>query len=154
MQRRLVNSSIILFVVLLLTGSATANSGLKDYKPKSPDEEAIVSLIISYEEAYNSGNIQGCKDLFWEEGKNMYGIERMVFTKAEFDTVLPRQMKDYPVVKFQEPESIEVSGMNATVKIWQKFKDSTGWAPPEGIILYTIECIKKKSQWMFKSIKF
>lgn len=154
MQRKLFNPTIILSVVLLLTGYATATSDLKDYLPKSPDEDAIVSLIISYENAYNSGNIQGCKDLFWEEGKNMYGIDRMVFAKAEFDTVLPRQMADYPVFIFQEPQSIEVSGMNATVKIWQKFKDNTGWAPPEGIILYTIECIKINNQWLFKSIKF
>ena len=32
-------------------------------------------------------NIQGIKDLFWDEGKSMYGYDRMVFTKAEFDTV-------------------------------------------------------------------
>jgi hypothetical protein len=125
---------------------------LRDYEPKSPDEEAIVSLIMSYENAYNSGNIQGIKDLFWDEGKSMYAYR--VFSKAEFDTVLPKKLADYPVFEAQEPQSIKISGMNAKVNVLVRYTDTTGWGFPEGIILYTIEFIKHDSQWLFKSIKF
>ena len=152
MQRKLVNLTIILSVVLLQAGYASATSILKDYESKSPDEEAIVALMINYEKAYNSGNIQGIKDLFWDQGKSMYAAK--VFTKAEFDTVLPKKLADYPVLKFQQPESIEAAGMNAKVRIFVRYTDTTGSSTREGVILYTIELIKHDNQWLFKSISF
>jgi hypothetical protein len=154
MQRKLVDRIIILSAALLIAGYANAASSLRDYEPKSPDEEAIVSLILNYENAYNSGNIQGIKDLFWDEGKSMYGYQRMVFTKAEFDTVLPKKLADYPVLEALEPSSIEISGMNAKVYILVRYTDTTGSGPPEGTARYTIECIKHDNQWLFKSISF
>ena len=154
MQRKLVDFTIILSVILLIAGYAHAASSLKDYEPKSPDEEAIVSLIMSYENAYNSGNIQGIKDSFWDEGKSMYGYNRMVFTKAEFDTVLPKKLTDFPVLEALEPSSIEISDMNAKVDVLVRYTDTTGMGPPEGIVPYTIECIKHENQWLIKSIKF
>ena len=154
MQKSLVNLVIILSFVLLIAGYASSSSSLKDYEPKSPDEEAIVSLIMSYENAYNSGNIQGIKDLFSEEGKSMYGYQRMVFTKAEFDTVLPKKLSDYPVLEALKPSSIEISGMNAKISVLVRYTDTTGSGPAEGIVPYTIECIKQNNQWLLKSIKF
>jgi hypothetical protein len=149
MQRRLIYISTILFTFLLIIGCARTD--LKDYVPKSPDEEAIVSLIISYEKAYNSKDIQGCKDLFSEEGKNMWGPNRTIFTKAEFDTILPTQMAEYPIIKFQELVHIEVSGMYAKVSIIQTYSASSG---SPGIIHFWIECVKENQQWLLNSMKF
>ena len=154
MQKKLFYKTVILSVFLLIAGYAHAASSLRDYDPKSPDEEAIVSLIMSYLNAYNSGNIQGIKDVFWDEGTSMYGYQRMVFTKAEFDTVLPKKLADYPVLEAQEPESIEISDMNAKVYILIGYTDTTGLGPSEGIVPYTIECIKHDNQWLIKSIQF
>lgn len=152
MQKKLFYKTAILSVILLIAGYAHAASSLRDYEPKSPEEEAIVSLIMSYLNAYNSGNIQGIKDVFWDEGKSMY--KYMVFTKAEFDTVLPKKMADFPDLEAQEPESIEISGMNAKVKVMVRYTNTTGYGPPEDIILYTIEFIKNDNQWLFKSISW
>lgn len=154
MQKKLVDQIIILSAVLLIAGYASSSSRLKDYEPKSPDEEAIVSLIISYENAYNNANIQGIKDCFWDEGKSMYGYQRMVFTKAEFDTVLPKKLAAYPVLEALEPSSIEISGMNAKVYVLVRYTDTTGYGPSEGIVPYTIECIKHENKWLLKSIEF
>ena len=149
MQRRLIYITTILFTFLLIIGCASTD--LKDYVPKSPDEEAIVSLIISYEKAYNSKDIQGCKDLFSEEGKNMYGSNRMIFTRAEFDTILPTQMADFPIIKFRELVHIEVSGIYAKVSTIQIYSASSG---SPGSILIWIESVKENQQWLIKSMKF
>ena len=154
MQRKLLDLTVILSVILLIAGYALAASSLKDYEPKSPDEEAIVSLIMSYENAYNSANIQGIKDVFWDEGKSMYGYNRVVFTKSEFDTVLPKKLADFPFQEALMPHSIEISSMNAKVYILFRYTDATSSGSPEGTVSCMIECIKHDNRWLIKSISF
>jgi len=95
MQRRLIHIAIILSIFLLIIGCAT--TGLKDYEPKSPDEEAIVSLLNKWKETMNSGNVQGNMDLWHDDvkimyGRTQYGGRSISATYEEAKTALPGEM--------------------------------------------------------------
>jgi len=59
MKRRGIFITSILFIFLLLIENMGFSADLKDYKPKSPDEEASVSLLNKWNETWDSRNLQG-----------------------------------------------------------------------------------------------
>jgi hypothetical protein len=71
MKRRGIFITSILFIFLLLIENMGFSADLKDYKPKSPDEEAIVSLLNKWKENWESGNVQGILDMLHDDAKIM-----------------------------------------------------------------------------------
>jgi hypothetical protein len=141
MQRRVIHLTTILSVVLYFIGCATP---VKDYKPKSPDEEAIVSVLIKYEKAYNSGDARGCAALWSEGGIRKYGADKKPATKATLETAYTELMESYPDAKFINLRIIDVSDTSATVKLQWVYT----WSHGTGSDSNTIYFIKENNQWL------
>jgi hypothetical protein len=143
----------ILSIFLLLIGCAT--TGIEDYEPKSPDEEAIVSLMSKWKETWNSGNVQGNLDLWHDDVKIMYGGGRygggaISTTYEEAKNALPGEMETFGRIKLGTPK-INSSGKEANVEILVIITEGQHikykW-------LFTFDLAKENNQWLIMGWKF
>ena len=147
MERRGIFITSILFIFLLLIENMGFSADLKDYKPKSPDEEAIVSLLNKWEETWESGNVQGILDMLHDDAKIMLGggpYPIKVVTKEEAKTALPGDIAASGGGLKLETPTIDVSGKEANVEIWVVLTEGThmhyNW-------LYWFNLVKENSRW-------
>jgi hypothetical protein len=143
-MRKFIFIVLILGVILIFLSCAT--SSLKDYEPKSSDEEDLVSQLMKYEEAWNNGDVQGCADLLHDDAKMRYGAEKLIASKAEYKNLLPRLMTDYPDFEFSEPSSINISGRSATFTAILKYTDKN--IGKRNNLLHWVEFYKEDNQWL------
>jgi hypothetical protein len=107
--------SMILLISALVVSFGYAST-LKDYKPKSSEEEAIKLILVAYETAWNKHDQQGVLTLFHENAQIMTGKEKSIVSKKEYAAILPRRMTDLPSTRLYEP-TISIAGDKASVKI-------------------------------------
>ena len=136
--------SLQLLLSLIMINIAFAGS-LKDYQPQSSDEEAIVSLLKKNEETWNSGDATGWMALWHEDAKIMYGRERSIATKKEYQKIIQQRMDANPSIKFGNPK-ITISGNEAIVKASMLLGSRS--SP------MTFNLIKQKDQWLFTNWKY
>ena len=128
MKRRGIFITSILFIFLLLIENMVFSADLKDYKPKSPDEEAIVSLLNKWKETWESRNLQGFLDLWHDDAKIMLGggpYPTRIATKEEAKTALPGDIAASGGGLKLETPTIDVSGKEANVEIWPVLTEGT-----------------------------
>jgi len=104
--------ALVSFLVFLFGCAAT----LKEYKPKSSEEEAIKMSLLAFESAWNKHDQQGVLNLLHENAQLMTGREKSLLSKKEYVSILPKRMTDFPTTKLYEP-TISVAGDKASVKI-------------------------------------
>lgn len=147
MKRRGILITSILFIFLLLIENMGFSADLKDYKPKSPDEEAIVSLLNKWKENWESGNVQGILDMLHDDAKIMlrggpYPVK--IATKEEAKTALPGDIEASGGGLKLETPTIDVSGKEANVEIWVVLTEGThmyyNW-------LYWFNLVKENNRW-------
>ncbi len=92
MQRRLIFITTILSIFLLLIGCA-AQTNLKDYEPKSPDEEAIVKVLIKVQDAWNNKDLDEFLAAFHDNGEILYqiGASGVRYSKEKYAKVFSQQ---------------------------------------------------------------
>jgi len=153
MQRRLIFITTILSIFLLLIGCA-AQTNLKDYEPKSPDEEAIVSLLNKWKETWESGNLQGILDMLHDDAKIMYGggpTPKRIATKEEAKKALPGDIAAFCCgLKLGTPK-IDASGKEANVEILIVVTE--GWHM-QYKWPYTFNLVKENNRWLIMSWKY
>jgi hypothetical protein len=103
---------LVSFSVFLFGCAAT----LKDYKPKSSEEEAIKMSLLAFESAWNKHDRQGVLILLHENAQLMTGREKSMVSKKEYVSMLPKRMTDFPTTKLYEPTT-SVAGDKASVKL-------------------------------------
>ena len=150
MQRILIYTIPILSIFVLLIGCATES--LKDYESKSPDEESIVSQLIKYENARNSGDVKGCLAVWHDEAKIKHDGNQFS-NKAEFESVLVQKMADFPKFEFSQPKVIEISGDEAKVKTAITITaDAGGYVWRSGTCWLNL--VKENNQWLLMSWEY
>lgn len=111
---------------------------LKEYQPKSPEEQEIMASLIHFQDAWNSKDEAGVLSFFHEDVKVMYGRERTVASKQEYAQLLPDRMKRTPTLNFKAP-NINVAGDKAVVKvsasIQNRFTD------------FTMHMVRQNNKW-------
>ena len=154
MKRRGIFVTSILFIFLLLIENMGFSAELKDYKPKSPDEEAIVSLLNKWKETWEGRNLQGFLDLWHDDAKIMLGggpYPTRIATKEEAKTALPRDMAASGGGLKLETPKIDVSGKEANVEIWVVLTEGMhmqyNW-------LYWLNLVKENNRWSIMSWKY
>ncbi len=154
MKRRGIFITSILFMFLLLIENMGFSADLKDYKPKSPDEEAIVSLLNKWKETWESGNLQGILDMLHDDAKIMYGggpTPKRVATKEEAKTALPGDIAAFCCgLKLGTPK-IDASGKEANVEILIVVTE--GWHM-QYKWPYTFNVVKENNRWSIMSWKY
>lgn len=113
MCKKLLPMILFFFVPFFFYGCV---STLKDYKPKSSEEEAIKMTLATFESAWNKQDQQGVLTLFHENAQIMTGREKSIVSKKEYVSILPKRMPNFSPAKLYEP-TISVAGDKASVKL-------------------------------------
>ncbi len=95
---------LLLLVVVDLTGCAVTPVALRDYKPANPEEAAIISVVIAFEESFNKMDQKLFLSIMADEARIMHGRERKIFNKEEYAKILPERFKEIGIIKFSNPK--------------------------------------------------
>ena len=109
---------LVVTLVILLGCDGNTKITLKDYIPKSRDEEAIKTVLLGFENAWNRSDIQGILDLMHEKAKLMTGMYKTIVSKKDYANILPQRMPDHRPAKLYQPTVI-VKQDKATVEVVQ-----------------------------------
>jgi ketosteroid isomerase-like protein len=156
MKRRGIFITSILFIFLLLIENMGFSADLKDYKPKSPDEEAIVSLLNKWKESMESRNLQGILDMLHDDAKIMlrggpYPVK--IATKEEAKTALPGDIEASGGGLKLETPKIDASGKEANVEISLVIPEEEGVHGYYNY-LYWFNLVKENNRWSIMSWKY
>jgi ketosteroid isomerase-like protein len=89
---------------------------LKEYQPKSPEEEQIKTLLVDWQDSWNNKDQARVLALLHDDAKLMYGGERTVASKQEYAQLLPDRIKRNPTITLHAPK-IRLGGDNAEVQV-------------------------------------
>jgi hypothetical protein len=131
-----------LMLLCLFLNILGCSGSVKETEPKSPDEEAIVALLTESQQTWSNGDTKGWLALWHEDGKIMYGRERTILTKREYEKIISERMAANPTYQFGKPK-ISISGNEATVKTSMAL---SGRSTP-----VTLNLLKQNNQWLFTS---
>ena len=105
--------------------SCGQNEPLADYKPKTPQEQALKSTLLAFQEGVNTKNSRKIENLIHENAAVMTGRERKILSKSEYAKVLPKRLVENPPVALGKPK-MTVDGDKAEVKIYMTRGDYNG----------------------------
>jgi len=88
---------------------------LKNYKAANPEEGAIISVIVAFEESFNKVDQQLFLSIMADEARIMHGREKKIFNKEEYARILPERIKEIGIISFSNPK-IKIDGAIATVQ--------------------------------------
>ncbi|MHC4310656.1 MAG: nuclear transport factor 2 family protein, partial [Planctomycetota bacterium] len=89
---------------------------LKDYQPRSADEEEIIKVIMKHERAWNEHDTAGFMATYHSSALIENGCTGPLLSKSELANEIKQIMEEYPTVKFINPK-LDVSGNEAIVKV-------------------------------------
>lgn len=96
--------------------SCGQNTPLTDYEPKSPQEQALKSTLLEFQDGANAKNSDKVKNLISENASIMVGRDRKILSKKEYVDILPARFAENVSVSLRKPKMI-VAGDKAEVKI-------------------------------------
>lgn len=103
--------------------SCGRNEPLTNYEPKSPQEEALKSVLLDFQDGVNTLDSMKVGNLIHEKASIMIGRDRKILSKAEYIKILPKRLAENPSIALGKPK-MKVSGAKAEVKIYMARGDN------------------------------
>lgn len=130
---------ITLIAWIYLVGCAVT---LKNYKPANPEEAAIISVIIAFEESFNKADQILFLSIMADEARIMHGREKRIFDKTEYARILPERIKEIGIIGFSNPK-IKIDGSIASVQATYESKFA--------VMPYSFQLKKFGNKWLILS---
>jgi hypothetical protein len=125
--------------------SCGQNEPLANYEPRSPQEQALKSVLLDFQDGVNTQDSDKIGNLIHENASIMTGRERQILSRAEYIKILPLRLKEYPPIALGKPK-MSVSGDKAEVKIYMTRGNYNG------LIAYNMKLDDNK--WYIQSWKY
>ena len=125
--------------------SCGQNEPLANYEPKSPQEQALKSILLDFQKGVNTLDSDKIGNLIHEKAEIMTGRERKILSREEYIKILPQRLKEYPPIALGKPK-MSVSGDQAEVKIYMTRGNYNG------LIVYNMKLDNNK--WYIQSWKY
>jgi hypothetical protein len=137
------------FLALVMLATAALSCGqnepLSTYEPKSPEEQALKSVFLDFQDGVNTRNAKKIENLIHETASLMIGRERKILSKAEYSRILPKRLADNPPITLGKPK-MKVSGDKAVVRIYMTRGRYNG--------LTVFNMKRENSRWYIQSWKY
>ena len=114
---------LVLAIALMALLSCGQNTPLADYEPKSPQEQALKSVLNDFQNAVIIRDSQKVAKLIHAKALIMLGRDRMIFSKDEYVKILPQRLAENNSIALGKPK-MTVSGDKAEVKIYMARGDN------------------------------
>jgi hypothetical protein len=104
-------------LIVITSISCGQDEPVTSYQPKSPDERALKSVLLDFQDGVNSRDTVKIINLIHEDASIMTGRERKILTRAEYFKILPKRLAENPPVALGKPK-MAISGGQAEVKVY------------------------------------
>ena len=136
---------IALALALAAILSCGQNEPLANYEPKSPQEQALKSVLLDFQDGVNTLDSAKIGNLIHEKAAIMTGRDRKILSRAEYIKILPQRLAQYPPIALGKPK-MSVSGDNAEIKIYMTRGDYNA------LIIYNMKLDNNK--WYIQTWKY
>ena len=136
---------LVFFIVLTVIASCGQNEPLTNYEPKSPQEQALKSILLDFQDGVNTLDAKKIESLIHPKASLMTGRERKTLSKEEYVKILPKRLAGNPSIALGKPK-MTVSGYKAEVKI-----DMTR-GNYNGLVVYNM--ILEDNKWYIQGWKY
>ena len=136
---------LLLIITLTLVLSCGQNEPITDYEPKSPQEQALKTILLDFQDGVNTRNSRKIENLIHENAAVMTGRERKVLSKPEYVKILPKRLAENPPVALGKPK-MTVSGDKAEVKIYMTRGDY------DGLVVFNMKM--ENDRWYIQGWKY
>ena len=108
---------LVFAIIIAALLSCGQNEPLTNYEPKSPQEQALKSIFLDFQDGVNTLDSKKVENLIHEKASIMTGRERKTLSKKEYINILPERLAENPPIALGIPK-MKVSGDKAEVKIY------------------------------------
>ena len=136
---------LVFAIALTAILSCGQNEPLADYEPKSPQEQALKSILLDFQDGVNTLDSDKIGNLIHEKASIMTGRDRKILSRAEYIKILPQRLAENPPIALGKPR-MAVSGDKAEVKIYMT---RGGY---NGLIVYDMKLDNNK--WYIQSWRY
>lgn len=136
---------LVFFIVITVIASCGQNEPLTNYEPKSPQEHALKSILLDFQDGVNTLDAKKIESLIHPKASLMTGRERKTLSKEEYVKILPKRLAGNPSVALGKPK-MTVSGDKAEVKIYMTRGNYNG------LVVYNM--ILEDNKWYIQGWKY
>jgi transcriptional regulator with PAS, ATPase and Fis domain len=136
---------LVFFIVITVIASCGQNEPLTNYEPKSPQEQALKSILLDFQDGVNTLDAKKIESLIHPKASLMTGRERKTLSKEEYVKILPKRLAGNPSVALGKPK-MTVSGDKAEVKIYMTRGNYNG------LVVYNM--ILEDNKWYIQGWKY
>ena len=136
---------LVFFIVITVIASCGQNEPLTNYEPKSPQEQALKSVLLDFQDGVNTLDAKKIESLIHPKASLMTGRERKTLSKEEYVKILPKRLAGNPSIALGKPK-MTVSGDKAEVKIYMTRGNYNG------LVVYNM--ILEDNKWYIQGWKY
>ena len=136
---------LVFFIVITVIASCGQTEPLTNYEPKSPQEQALKSILLDVQDGVNTLDAKKIESLIHPKASLMTGRERKTLSKEEYVKILPKRLAGNPSVALGKPK-MTVSGDKAEVKIYMTRGNYNG------LVVYNM--ILEDNKWYIQGWKY
>ena len=136
---------LLFFIVITVIASCGQNEPLTNYEPKSPQEQALKSFLLDFQDGVNTLDAKKIETLIHPKASLMTGRERKTLSKEEYVKILPKRLAGNPSIALGKPK-MTVSGDKAEVKIYMTRGNYNG------LVVYNM--ILEDNKWYIQGWKY
>lgn len=136
---------LVFFIVITVIASCGQNEPLTNYEPKSPQEQALKSILLDFQDGVNTLDAKKIESLIHPKASLMTGRERKTLSKEEYVKILPKRLAGNPSIALGKPK-MTVSGDKAEVKIYMTRGNYNG------LVVYNM--ILEDNKWYIQGWKY
>ncbi len=136
---------LVFFIVITVIASCGQNEPLTNYEPKSPQEQALKSILLDFQDGVNTLDARKIESLIHPKASLMTGRERKTLSKEEYVKILPKRLAGNPSIALGKPK-MTVSGDKAEVKIYMTRGNYNG------LVVYNM--ILEDNKWYIQGWKY
>ena len=136
---------LVFFIALTVIASCGQNEPLTNYEPKSPQEQALKSILLDFQDGVNTLDAKKIESLIHPKASLMTGRERKTLSKEEYVKILPKRLAGNPSIALGKPK-MTVSGDKAEVKIYMTRGNYNG------LVVYNM--ILEDNKWYIQGWKY
>ena len=141
----IIMKQLVFFIVITVIASCGQNEPLTNYEPKSPQEQALKSILLDFQDGVNTLDAKKIENLIHPKASLMTGRERKTLSKEEYVKILPKRLAGNPSIVLGKPKMI-VSGDKAEVKIYMTRGNYNG------LVVYNM--ILEDNKWYIQGWKY
>ncbi len=104
-------------VIVIVTISCGRDEPIANYEVKSPEEQALKSVLLEFQDSVNNRDSEKIINLIHEDAAIMTGRERKILTRAEYLNILPKRLAENPPIALGKPK-MAISEGQAEVKAY------------------------------------